>query len=113
MKLRIQTDNIGLSRKSRNAIDGHLRIALGNRSSEFQSAKIVFSTTSDSNNPIRCRISLRDVEGVSESTEETARDLDTAMEWAIWRLIHSLDRRALRTSSAPLGAPRSVGPRRR
>jgi len=99
MKLRIQTDNIDLSRKSRNAIDGHFRIVLGNRSSDFQAAKIVFSTTPDSSDQVRCRISLRDVEGVSESIEETAPDLATAMEWAIWRLIHSLDRRALRTPS--------------
>ena len=101
MNLRIRADQIDLPQATRNAIEGHFRIALGSRSARFRSARIGFSRGSDAAGQVCCKISLRGAGGLSESFEETARDLQTAMEWAIWRLIHSLDRKALRASHVP------------
>jgi len=112
MKLRIQADDVDLSQALRNSIDGHFRIALGSRSSRFRSARIGFSKGRNAVGQIRCRISVRGAEGLSENIEETARDLETAMKWAIWRLIRSLDRKALRGSDVPAAATGPASSRR-
>lgn len=112
MKLRIQADEVELSQALRTSIDSHFRIALGSRSGRFRSARITFARGRNGVGQVCCRISVRAPEGLSESVEETAPDLETAMEWAIWRLIHSLDRQALRTAGAPAATSRPASSKR-
>ena len=100
MKLRIKAENVDLPPDLRSSIDDRFRITLGNRASRDQNVTIVVSRAGEAGDQIRCRISLRHDDAASERIEEVAQDLSTALDWAIWRLVHSLDRRALRTARA-------------
>jgi len=97
MKLRIESDEAELSPALRASVDSHIRIALGSRSVRFRSVRVSFVGARNRKEEICCRISVYALSGDSRCFEEIAPSLEEALEWAVWRLTHSLDRQALRT----------------
>jgi ribosome-associated translation inhibitor RaiA len=96
MKLRIRVEEIALSPSSREGIEKRIRLALGTRTVSIDSVDVALTQLSNSPSAVRCQLSLHDAKGVQTFVEDNAEDLSSAVQWVIWRMIHFLDRRALR-----------------
>lgn len=98
MKLRIRAEESGLSLGSREDIEKRIRLALGTRSVSIDSVDVVLTQGASLPSSMRCQLSLRDSKGSQTFVEEDAEDLASAVKWVVWRMVHFLDRRALRES---------------
>lgn len=96
MKLRIRAEEISLSSSSRAGIEKRIRLALGTRAVSIDSVDVVLAQRNDAPSGMRCQLSLRDSKGSQTFVEEDAEDLGSAVKWVVWRMVHFLDRRALR-----------------
>ena len=96
MKLRIRAEELGLSPSSRAGIEKRIRLALGTRAVSIDSVDVVLTKRSAATSGTRCQLSLHDSEGSQTFVEEDSEDLRSAVRWVVWRMVHFLDRRALR-----------------
>ncbi|MFK7898914.1 MAG: hypothetical protein AB8G23_24000 [Myxococcota bacterium] len=96
MKLRIRVEELELGESEREGIEKRIRLALGTRTVSIDSVEMALSQLSNQGRDVRCRLSLRDSRGLQTFVEEDAEDSSTAVQWVIWRMVHFLDRRALR-----------------
>ncbi len=96
MKLRIRVEEMGLSPSSREGIEKRIRLALGTRAVSIDSVEVVLTQRTGTPPGLRCQLSFRDSKGSQTFVEEDAEDLGSAVKWVVWRMVHYLDRRALR-----------------
>lgn len=94
--MRIRSEEISLSSSSRAGIEQRIRLALGTRVVSIDSVDVLVTRGTDGPPGIRFQLSLRDSEGSKTFVEEDAKDFRSAVQWVVWRMVHFLDRRALR-----------------
>ena len=103
MRIRIRTEGGVVSRETRAEIQSHLRIMLGTRTAQIESFEVDFGSN-HSGEETTCRLTVHAL-GEVFSVEERAPGRSAATEWAIWRIKHLLDRRALRNEKTRLPGP--------
>lgn len=96
MKFHLRSSQIRLSEHERSTIESRIRLAVGREASQVAALTVVLSRSPTAAGAVLCRIDVKFPNDMRVSVEEGAKEVVKAVDFAIWRLRHRLDRRSLR-----------------
>ena len=96
LRIRVEGEGLGVNETGLEAIEKRIRLALGTRAVSIEAVDLTLAALDEDQERVRCRLALRHAGGLQTFVEEDAKDPLTAAQWVVWRMVHFLDRRALR-----------------